>query len=79
MITTDAQLQATQDRIGAFYKILLSLRKTEKPSNYLLMSTGYVVEIDKMQREIKDYLMSVPQSAVCRPKEEQHNYERLPK
>ena len=61
MITTDAELRASQERIAMFYKILLSLRQTEKPSNYLLMSTGYFIEIEKMQKEIKAYLMSVPQ------------------
>lgn len=70
MITTDAELRATQKRIATFYKILLSLRQTEKPSNYLLMSTGYFTEIEKMQQEIKAYLMSVPQHVETQPDDE---------
>ncbi len=77
MITTDVELRATQERIATFYKILLSLRQTEKPSNYFLMSTGYFMEIEKMQKEIKDYLTSIPQSVEAQPDDEQRDNGRL--
>ena len=77
MITTDAELRATQERIATFYKILLSLRQTEKPSNYLLMSTGYFMKIEKIQKEIKDYLTSIPQSVEAQPDDEQRDNGRL--
>ncbi|MBC8228168.1 hypothetical protein H8E77_01305 [bacterium] len=60
MIQNDDEFQVTQSRIIALQEILLSLRKTEKPSNYALMSKGYLMEIDKMQAEIMEYLSCIP-------------------
>ncbi|MBC8457064.1 MAG: hypothetical protein H8D67_03600 [Deltaproteobacteria bacterium] len=56
MIQNDEELRATQSRIATSKEVLLSLRKTEKPSNYALMSKGYLMEIDNMQAEILEYL-----------------------
>ncbi len=56
MIKNDEELRATQNRITTLQEVLLSLRKKEKPSNYLLMSKGYLMEINKMQAEILEYL-----------------------
>ena len=60
MIQNDDEFRVTQSRIVALQEILLSLRKTEKPSNYALMSKGYMMEIDKMQAEILEYLSHIP-------------------
>jgi hypothetical protein len=76
-VSEDVELRATRDRIATFYEILVSLRKTEKLSNYLLMSTGYFMEIEKMQKEIKDYLMSAPQSVEAGADHKQCDEERL--
>ena len=59
MIQNDEELRATQSRIATLQEVLLSLRKTEKPSNYALMSKGYLMEIDKMQAEILEYLSRI--------------------
>ena len=59
MIQNDEELRATQSRIATLQEILLSLRKTEKPSNYALMSKGYLMEIDNMQAEILEYLSRI--------------------
>ena len=60
MIQNDEELRATQSRIATSKEVLLSLRKTEKPSNYALMSKGYLMEIDNMQAEILEYLSRIP-------------------
>ena len=62
MIQNDDEFRVTQSRIAALQEILLSLRKTEKPSNYVLMSKSYLLEIDKMQAEIMEYLSRIPAS-----------------
>ena len=60
MIQNDEELRYTHERIAQFQEILLNLRKTEKPSNYILMCKGYLQEIEKMQKEITEYLRSIP-------------------
>ena len=60
MIQNDEEFRVTQSRIASLQNILLSLRTTEKPSNYALMSKGYLMEIDKMQAEIVEYLSRIP-------------------
>ncbi|MFQ6044629.1 MAG: hypothetical protein ACE5PV_27565 [Candidatus Poribacteria bacterium] len=60
MIQNDEEFRVTQSRIVSLQNILLSLRTTEKPSNYALMSKGYLMEIDKMQAEIMEYLSRIP-------------------
>lgn len=72
MIQNDEEFRMTQSRIASLQNILLSLRTTEKPSNYALMSKGwrlynktqspkgYLMEIDKMPAEIVEYLSRIP-------------------
>jgi hypothetical protein len=60
MIRNDAELQATQERILLFERILAEARRTYSPSNYPAMAEGYLLEIDKLQAEIRAYLSYVP-------------------
>ena len=60
MIQNDDEFRVTQSRIATLQETLLSLRKTEKPSNYILMSKGYLMEIDKMPAEVMEYLSRIP-------------------
>lgn len=61
MITTDHELEATQERIRKFQKQLAHLRKVEtNPVNYRLSSSGYLAEIDKMHLEVREYLALHP-------------------
>ncbi|HXG66728.1 MAG TPA: hypothetical protein VNO70_16625 [Blastocatellia bacterium] len=62
MIQNDAELQATQERILLFERILAEARKTYSPSNYKAMAEGYLMEIDKMQAEIREYLSHQPET-----------------
>jgi hypothetical protein len=56
VITSDTELQATQDRIAYFYRILAQLRVTSRPEVFPSMASGYRAEIERMQREALDYL-----------------------
>jgi len=60
MIRNDAELQATQERILLFERILAEARRTYSPSNYAAMAEGYLLEIDKLQATIRAYLSRVP-------------------
>ena len=61
MIQNDTQLEATQERILYFQRLLTHARKVESEANYRGLSSGYLAEIDKMQNEIRDYLSHLPQ------------------
>ncbi|MCI0487308.1 MAG: hypothetical protein L0229_12000 [Blastocatellia bacterium] len=61
MIQNDTELQATQERILLFERILAEARRTYSPSNYEAMAEGYLTEIDKMQAEVRDYLSRTPE------------------
>lgn len=56
MIQNDHQLQAMQKRIRLFEDVLTEARRTYSPSSYQAMSEGYLLEIKKMQEEIRVYL-----------------------
>ena len=61
MIKNDIELQATQNRINHFWKIVDSIRKTEKnPSSYHLSAGGFLAEIEKMNLEAHEYLSIHP-------------------
>ncbi len=55
MIQNDHQLQAMQKRIRLFEDVLTEARKTYLPVDYEAMSQGYLLEIKRMQEEIRVY------------------------
>ena len=55
MIENDDQLEATQERIAGFEKILLQLRVTARPEEFAAVSSGYRRELEKMQAEVLEY------------------------
>jgi hypothetical protein len=64
MIRTDQELQATQERIAYFQQLLAQLRVTSDPDEFPFVASGYRSELEKMQREVLDYLTRhVTQSA----------------
>lgn len=68
MITNNQELAVTQQRIRQFHDLLLRLRQSETVENYVLMVNGYLLEIDKMNEEVRCYLASPPKqhtAAVC--------------
>jgi hypothetical protein len=61
MIADDTQLQVTLDRIAWFQQQVVALRRSEaSPANYRAASVGFLAEIDRMQREVREYLSLHP-------------------
>jgi hypothetical protein len=60
VITNDQELAVTQQRIRQFHELLLRLRQYETAENYTLMAIAYLLELDKMNEEIRSYLASPP-------------------
>jgi hypothetical protein len=62
MIQTDSELQEAQERILLFERILAEACRTYSPANYAAMAEGYLLEIEKLQAEIRAYLSCQPES-----------------
>lgn len=61
MIQNDAELETTRERINHFWKMIDAIRKTEKNiENYRASTGGFLAEIDKMNREVREYLSIHP-------------------
>ena len=61
MISDDAQLAATLARIVWFQGQIAQLRRTEaNPANYKAAAEGFLVEVDRMQRDVREYLATHP-------------------
>jgi hypothetical protein len=56
MIRKDKELAITRERMAMFERMLAELRKTARPQ-WQDLSSGYRLEIERMQREILDYLV----------------------
>jgi hypothetical protein len=57
MIQNDQEMEATHERIAYFQRLLAQLRVTAKPDEFMAVASGYRAEIQRMQKEILDYLM----------------------
>ena len=61
MIQNDQELEATKERIRYFQNQVEKLRQVEtNPQNYRLSSGGYLAEIDRMNLEVREYLLLHP-------------------
>ena len=56
MIHNDQALQATQERMAYFYRLLAQLRVTATPAEFPLVASGYRAEVVRMQDEVLAYL-----------------------
>jgi len=56
VIQNDQELAVTQQRIQQFQTLLLQLRQRESAENYALMAIAYLLELDKMNEELRTYL-----------------------
>jgi hypothetical protein len=64
MIRKDTELQVALERIGRFQQRATHLRRTEtNPINYRLSVAGFQVEIDRMNLEVREYLLCHPSEA----------------
>ena len=57
MISNDAELKAMQDRVAALERLLQRLRAGARAEEWPALSSGYRLEIERMQGEILDYLV----------------------
>ena len=57
MIQNEEELRVTKVRIERFQKWLLDMRQRVEPEEFLLMSSGYRLEIERMQAEVLNYLL----------------------
>lgn len=57
MIANDQELQTTQTRIAHFQQWLRQIRENARPEEFAAVTSGYRLEIERMQAEILDYLL----------------------
>jgi len=57
MIRNDEELAVTRERVARLERLLEDLRKTARPEEWPALSSGYRLEIERMQGEILDYLV----------------------
>jgi hypothetical protein len=61
MITSEQKFRAILERIARFHNQAANLRKVEtNPANYHAAVSGFLAEIDRMQREVREYLSLHP-------------------
>jgi hypothetical protein len=61
MIANDEELTVLLQRIVRFQQQVAYLRKVETdPDNYHAAASGYLAEIDRMYREVREYLSLHP-------------------
>lgn len=61
MIQSDEEMRAAQERVLLLERMLAEARRTYSASNYQAMAQGYLLEIDRMQAEIRTYLSRTPE------------------
>ena len=57
MIRNDQELTVARERVVRLDRLLESLQKTARPEEWPAMSSGYRLEIERMQGEVLDYLV----------------------
>jgi hypothetical protein len=56
MIQSDQELKVTRERVSYLLDLLTRLRASSRPDELALVSGGYRAEVERMQREVLDYL-----------------------
>jgi hypothetical protein len=56
MISNDQELKVTRDRIAYLLDLLARLRVSTRPEELTQVSSAYRAEVERMQREVLDYL-----------------------
>jgi hypothetical protein len=57
MISNDRELATARERVARLERLLESLHASARPEEWPAMSSGYRLEIERMQGEILDYLV----------------------
>ena len=64
MIANEQELKVTLERIARFQAQIAHLRNTESnPANYHASVSGFIAEVDRMQREVREYLSLHPEDS----------------
>jgi len=66
MIARDQELKVTQERIDQFQRWLIEIRRTARPEQFDAVTSGYRLEIERMQAEVMEYLLR-PAVALASP------------
>lgn len=65
MIADDHELAVTLDRVTRLQQQVAHLRRTvANPANYRASAAGFLAEIDRMQREVREFLSLHPSELV---------------
>lgn len=65
MIANDQELKVTLDRIAQIQAQVAHLRNTEiNPINYRAAVSGFLMEVDRMQLEVREYLSLHPRELI---------------
>jgi len=64
MIQNDQELNVTRERIAYFLDLLVRLRASASPTELPLVTSGYRAEVERMQREVLDYLTTPATAAL---------------
>ena len=57
MIRNDQELAAARTRVAQLEQLLETLQKNARPEEWAAMSSGYRLEIERIQGEVLDYLV----------------------
>ena len=60
MMQNDVELQAAQEYVLRFERILAAARNTYTPEAYEAMASSYLAEIERVNAEILEYLKHAP-------------------
>jgi hypothetical protein len=68
VIKNDLELQAMLERIELFQRQVTHLRRVEPdPTTYKLSAGGFLSEIGRMNREVREYLLLHPSELIDEP------------
>jgi hypothetical protein len=56
VIQNDEELAVMRERIAYFWDLLARLRVSSRPEELPFVTSGYRLEVERMQREVLDYL-----------------------
>ena len=62
MIQSDQELNTTRERVAYLLDLLGRLRVSCRPEELSLVTSGYRAEVERMQRDMLDYLTQPPQT-----------------
>ena len=65
MIQNDQESKVTRERITSSLDLLARLRTSARPAELPLVAGGYRAEVERMQREVLDYLTTPAESALA--------------